>query len=411
MFKLVSRAVATTVALLPAACAVAAPLSLDQAIALAVQRSQMTHAAQASASSAAERARAAGQQPDPMLSVGIENLPATGADRFSTAALDMTMKRIAVGQEWVSADKRTARESAAGAVVRRERVMEQVAAAEVRTQAAIAYVDAYYAGEELRLASLNEAHAREELEAGKGRLATPSGNSAEVLGLAAAMGSAEDDAAALRQQQAASQANLQRWTGSRSDELKAPQIAPVPALDDFVARHPRVAALQREVEVARLEAEVARLDRDPNWRYEVAYGQRQGRPDVVSFGISIPLPIAREARQDRETAARLAMVDKAEADEAEARRAAAGAYAALSSDVRRLQERIERFQLAVLQPLSQRTAASLSAYRSNQAGLAMLFDARRAELEAQRKLLGLQRDLAKAQAQLVFQPLSQGAAQ
>jgi hypothetical protein len=33
------------------------------------------------------------------------------------------------------------------------------------------------------------------------------------------------------------------------------------------------------------------------------------------------------------------------------------------------------------------------------------------ELEAQRKLLNLQRDLAKTQAQLVFKPISQGAAQ
>jgi hypothetical protein len=105
------------------------------------------------------------------------------------------------------------------------------------------------------------------------------------------------------------------------------------------------------------------------------------------------------------------MVDKAEAELAEAQRSAAGEYAALASDATRLQERIERFRVAVLQPLKQRTATTLAAYRSNQASLVMLFEARHAELEAQRKLLGLQRDLAKAQAQLVFKPLSQGAAQ
>ncbi len=65
----------------------------------------------------------------------------------------------------------------------------------------------------------------------------------------------------------------------------------------------------------------------------------------------------------------------------------------------------------MLTPLKQRTAATLAAYRSNQASLVMLFEARHAEVEAQRKLLTLQRDLAKAQAQLVFKPISQGAAQ
>ncbi|HEY9105659.1 MAG TPA: TolC family protein [Roseateles sp.] len=175
MSQHILRAVALAAALLPAAWAVAAPLSLDQALDLAVQRSQATRAAQAGAMSAAEMARAAGQQPDPMLNVGIDNLPATGASAFSTASEDMTMKRIGISQEWVSAEKRAARVAAAGAVVRRESVMEQIAAADARMQTALAYIDAYYAREVLKLTELNEMHSREELEAGKGRLATVAG--------------------------------------------------------------------------------------------------------------------------------------------------------------------------------------------------------------------------------------------
>jgi hypothetical protein len=71
----------------------------------------MARAARAGAMSAAEMARASGQQPDPMLTVGIDNLPVTGSGRFSTNAEDMTMKRIGIAQEWVSADKRSAREA------------------------------------------------------------------------------------------------------------------------------------------------------------------------------------------------------------------------------------------------------------------------------------------------------------
>ena len=63
-----------------------------------------------------------------------------------------------------------------------------------------------------------------------------------------------------------------------------------------------------------------------------------------------------------------------------------------------------------MRPLKQRTAAALAAYRSNQASLVTLFEARHAEVEAQRKLLDLQRDLARTQAQLVFKPISQGGA-
>jgi outer membrane protein TolC len=405
------RAVVMAAAWLPALGAVAAPLSLEQAVELAVQRSQMTQSARASAMSASQMARAAGQQPDPMLTLGIDNLPATGRSRFSTNAEDMTMKRIGLAQEWVSAEKRAAREAAAQAMSRREAVMEQVAAADARLQSALAYIEAYYAGEAARLTALNERHAREELEAGKGRLATVSGSSAEVLGLASALGAAEDESADLLQQKGGFMAALQRWTGVSGVELSEPRLAVAPAQEGFVAAHPLVVARQRDIEVARQEVEVARLNRKPSWSYEVSYGQRVGRPDLVSIGVSIPLPVAPDARQDRETAAKRALVGKAEADAEEARRAAAGEYAALANDARRLQERIDRLQAAVVEPLKQRTAATLAAYRSNQASLVMLFEARHAEVEAQRKVLNLRRDLAKVQAQLNFKPIAQGALQ
>jgi len=405
------RAVALAAALLPAPWAVAAPFSLDQAIELAVQRSQMTRSAHAGALSAAEMARAAGQQADPMLNIGIDNLPVTGSNKFSTGAEDMTMKRIGIVQEWVSAEKRSAREAAAQATAGRESVMEKVAAAEARMQTAMAYVEAYYAGQALALTALNEMHAREELEAGKGRLATAAGSSGEVLGLLSAVGSAEDESGDMRQQQSTAAAGLQRWTGTTADELVEPRLAVVPTPDQFVTAHPSVVARQREIEVTRQEVQLTRLNRRPNWTYELSYGQRQGRPDLMSFVVNIPLTLAPAERQDRETAAKQGLVDKAEAELEEVRRAAAGEYAALASQSARLQERIERFQAGVLTPLKQRTAATLAAYRSNQASLVMLFEARHAEVEAQRKLLTLQRDLAKAQAQLVFKPISPGAAQ
>jgi cobalt-zinc-cadmium efflux system outer membrane protein len=380
------RAAALAVALLSARWADAAPLSLDQAMDLAVQRSQMARSARAAAAGAAEMARAAGQQPDPMLAVGIDNLPVTGADRFRTTAESMTMRRIGIAQEWVPADKRAAREAVANAAAGRDALTESVAAAEVRTQTAMAYIEAYYAGEALTLITLNEKHAREELAAGKGRLATVSGSGAEVLGLAAALGAAQDESADQRQQQGAAAASLHRWTGVPALALSEPRVPDVPTQDAFVAFSPAVATRLRDIEVARQELAATRLNRKPNWTWEVSYGQRQGMSDLVSFGVRVPLPMARAARQDRE-------------------------YTVLASDAGRLLERIERFQTGVLTPLRQRTAATLAAYRSNQASLVMLFEARHAEVEAQRKLLALRRDLAKTRAQLAFRPILQGAAQ
>lgn len=386
--------------------AAAAPLSLDTALQLAVERSEAARAASAGVLSATEAARTASQLPDPVLRVGVDNLPFTGPDRFSTTRDSMTMKRIGISQEWLSADKRAVREAAANAATARETTMAGVSIAATRLQTALAYADAFYAGQMLTLTTLMEHHAQEELEASRSRLSSAAGSSQEVLSLTGARGSSEDESADARQQQNAARLALQRWVGVMPEAL-----APIPAEPPFseeayVARHPSVVAMQREMEVATQAAALAGTNRKPNWTWEVAYGQRTGYSDMVSFGVSIPLPVAPGERQDRETASKLALVDKAEAELAEARRAATAEYLTLRSDAGRLQQRIERYRASVVIPAGQRTAAATAAYRSNQAPLATLFEARHAEVEAQRKLLTLQRDLARSQIQLAFRPLT-----
>ena len=404
------RAAAVAAAFLPA-LAGAEPLSFNQALSLAVQRSEAARAGRAAASSANEAARSAGQLPDPMLRAGMENLPVTGADRFSTTRDSMTMKRIGISQEWLSSDKRAAREGAAKAMADREAARSGVAEGEARLQTAIAYLDAWYADAALQLATQTEHHLHEELGAARARLAAATGGSAEVLQMTVASGMAEDESEEARQQQWAALVALQRWVGFRPDAVaQAPSLA-IPSEPDYVSRHPMVAALHREAEVTRLNATVAAKERTANWTWEVAYGQRTGYSDMLSFGVSIPLQVAPAQRQDLETAAKLALVEKAEAELAEATRAATADYRTLASDAERLQGRIERYRTSVVTAAQQRTAAALAAYRSNQAPLTALFEARHAEVESQRKLLALQRDLAKVQAQLAFKPLVQGGAQ
>ena len=404
------RAVALATAIIPL-CASAAPLSLENALDLAVQRSETAKSARASVASASESARAAGQMPDPMLRAGIENLPATGPDRLSTTRDFMTMKRIGLSQEVLSSDKRVARRAAAEAVVGRESATAQVAVAETRLQTALAYVEAYYAGETLKLTTRVEHHAHEELEAARARLSSSTGSSQEVLALTGARGAAEDDSADVRQQQSSASIALRRWVGVAvdMDELQLTGLLVLPTEPAYVAADPAVVGMRHNIEVARQAAAVASSERKPNWTWELSYGQRTGYSDMVSLFVSIPLQIARDQRQDRETASRLALVDKAQADLAEATRSAGAEYAKLASDCQRLLERIERFRSGVLLPAQQRTAAATAGYRSNQTSLTTLFESRHAEVEAQKKLLLLQRDLARSQAQLVFKPLLQGA--
>lgn len=148
--------VAALFAALLQASAFADPLTFEQALQLASERSQAVRAARAGALSAAEAARAQGQLPDPMLSVGLDNLPVSGAQRFRTASESMTMKRVGISQEWVTPEKRALRQAAAAAQVGREDAAGQASLAEVRLQTALAFLDAYYAAQMLKLTRLTE---------------------------------------------------------------------------------------------------------------------------------------------------------------------------------------------------------------------------------------------------------------
>jgi outer membrane protein, heavy metal efflux system len=398
------RAAAWLAAILPV-LASAASLTLTEAVERAVTRSEGARAARAGVTSASEAARAAGQLPDPMVGVSIENLPVTGGDRFSTTREAMTMKRLALSQEWVAADKRALRVAAANAAVARESAAAAAASAEARLQTALAFVDAWYAAEALKVAATNESHARESTDTAQARLASGSGVAQDVLALSSARGMAADESADARQQLASASANLVRWTGSAGGEFAAPALSMAVSEQAFVQAHPLVVTKTREMEVARQEAAVAASNRKPNWTWEIAYGQRTGQSDLVSFGVNIPWPISPSTRQDRDTASRLALADKAEAELNEALRTAVGEYRMLAGDAERLRQRIATYEADVITPASQRTSAARAAYGANQSNLAAVFEARHAELEAQRKLLQLRRDEARTLVQLTYKPV------
>ncbi|HYD75308.1 TolC family protein [Ramlibacter sp.] len=406
MCSFVSRAAVLAAISVPLACA-AAPITLPEALQLAVQRSEAARAGRASVVSAGEAAQAVGQLPDPVLGLSLENWPVTGPDRFTTTRENMTMKRIALSQEWVSAQKRSLRSGAANALVAREAAGVAAATADTRLQAALAYIDVYYAAEAVKLGVLNERHAREALETARARLSSSAGSATDVLAFSSSQGMAEDDTADLRQQLASSSIVLARWTGRTTEDLSAPNVPSAPPEQAFLDAHPVVLAKQRELEAARQDAAVAASNRHPNWTWQVAYGQRTGFSDLVTLGVSIPLPVAPAARQDRDTAAKLALIDKAEAELAEATRAAQAEYRQLASEQQHHIHRIVRYEATVLAPAVQRTAAAVGGYRSGQGSLGMVFEARHAELEARRKLLGMQRDIARMQAQLAFRPVRQ----
>ncbi|MDX2218819.1 MAG: TolC family protein, partial [Burkholderiales bacterium] len=107
------------------------PLTLDTARQLAAERSRRLTGQDALVAAARERATAATRLPDPTLRLGVNNLPVTGAERFSLTQDFMTMRSVGVAQEFTREEKRKAREA------RFEREADAVTATQAAARAEI----------------------------------------------------------------------------------------------------------------------------------------------------------------------------------------------------------------------------------------------------------------------------------
>ena len=86
-----------------------ATLTLDDAQRVAVERSRQIAAQDAAIAASREMAVAARRLPDPVATIGVNNLPVDGPDRFSLTRDFMTMRSVGVMQEFTREAKRDAR--------------------------------------------------------------------------------------------------------------------------------------------------------------------------------------------------------------------------------------------------------------------------------------------------------------
>jgi outer membrane protein TolC len=385
------------------------PLTLAEAQRRAIARSLVLPAEEAAAASAREMAVASAQRVDPVLRLGVDNVPVNGPDAWSLTQDFMTMGRVGIMQEWTSADKRRSRSARFEREADKAQAERAAAQAAVARDSALAWIDRYYA--EANLALIGEQAVEAQLEIDEAEVAYRAGRGAQAdifaaRGAKAALAERASDA---RRRVATAITMLTRWVGRGADAPLAgtPDFATVPfergRVEAQVEHHPQIAMLEQAEALALAEVKVAQANRDPDWSFEIAYQQRgSAYSNMMSVGISVPLTWDRVNRQDREVAAKLALVDRARALREDALRTHAAEVATMLEEWDNGRERLALYADS-LQPLArERTTAAVAAYRGGKGALADVLSARRSELDVRRDALMLERETARLWAQLAF---------
>lgn len=399
--------VAAALAAIPCAAPAAETLTLREAQRAAVERSRSLDGQRLAVAAAREMASAAGRLPDPVLTLGVENVPAQGADRFSLSADPMTMKRIGVMQELTRSDKLGLRSERYEAEARKGLAEQEALVASIQRDTALAWLDAWYA--EAMVASLAEQRARavEETQAAEATYRAGRGSQPDVLMAHANVAMIDDRIAEVQRKARSARTMLARWVGEGADRALGPRPAigelDVAHHDQVIAGHPQLEALARAEEAASAEAKLASANRNPDWSVQFAWQERTSRyGDMFSVMVSVPLPWDRANRQDREVAAKLAAVEQARATRDETLRMHIAEFRAMEQEWESNRSRIVRYEREIVPLATARSEATLAAYRAGKSTQAEVLAARRAELEARLQSLTIEYETARLWAQLNY---------
>ncbi|QGX41640.1 TolC family protein [Permianibacter aggregans] len=374
---LLMTAIATTPAL--------SAMTLQEALRLAALHSQALPAQHYSAEAARERAIAAGTLPDPVLRLAVENVPVDGPMRFSLDAERMTMRSIGVSQTFTRAAKREARQQ-------RYQQEEQVANARwhwqlsnLQTETAKAWLSLHFQRRLLHWQEQQREQAAHQSEAMKTAFGSGRATQQEWWAVQSQLLQLDEKLLAQRTQVENAEMRLQRWIGAEQSLVLAdaiPDISTLPfdlqQLRLAVDEYPEIIAMNAQEQLSKAEANVAKAETQSDWSWSVMYGVRDSDfGDMLSVGVSIPLQLNQENRQQRDYAAKLSEANQRRAETEEKRRLllldVQQKWNAWQSALARQQQ----YQEQLLPLAESRAAATQTAFASNRASMAAVFDARR----------------------------------
>jgi len=389
-------------------CSLATPslaLTYAEALALAEHSSPALRAQQAALAGAVSAQGAASALPDPRLSVGVENLAISGADRFSLTRDFMTMQRIGLMQEVPNRAKREARSQGAQARAERDRALLALGSLQLRQALNRSWLSTQFALQ--RLAALEEIVLENQRlqDTLPGRMAAGTAQAAELLMArqeALALADRRDD---LSREALKARAALRRLVGPRADEALMGEGATAALEPDQVRaqlnRLADVAVYPAMLGMAQAELREAQAESRGDWSWEVAYSRR-GRQwgDMVSFQVSFDLPWQKDRRQLPAINAKQRETERIEAEREDLLQRRAQEVEEQLAELGALDRQLDRLQGAGLRLAHERVDLAMAGYQSGKAELAAVLSVRRELLETRLRAIELEAQRADLRARL-----------
>lgn len=284
-------------------------LELDEAVSLAIRRSAELKQLDAIKQAQLQLSVAQSQLPDPVLTMGLMNVP---TDSFDLNQEAMTQAQLGIAQSFPKGRSlyytQREKEHLSAATEYRRALMKLDITRKVR----LAWLELWYWQKVEEKTKEKRKFFAELIEITESMLANNKAEQYDVIGAQLELSDLDNRLIKIAQKRHVAQASLSRWTGPIQEKLSLAQLPSLPKLQplDWLRRnfekHPLLLSDSAEIRAAKAAMNKACEQYKPGITTGIMYGIRQGRnldqskrADFVSATIKMDLPMFPGNRQTR----------------------------------------------------------------------------------------------------------------
>lgn len=353
--------------------------SLEEILALAVERSPILAEAQGAMKESRGQQIAAGAYPNPVLSGGAGK----GSIRDPSTGVSIIEHTVAVEQPIEWSPKRQARQDAAQAGVAGARAGLEAATLNLMSDIKVAFYQLLLAQRDAELAAQNVATVEVVLRTARLRVAAGEATSFDTMKAGVELQKAQKEVARARNGLLVAKSRLNTLTAgglgkqfaiegtfqSLKQELNVDQL-----VTEAVERHPALRRLSKLAEQAGLMVEFERESRIPNINVMGQYHREAGDESIIA-GLTVPIPVWYRRQGEIETA--LGAKHRAVAERERAQNELEQAVIQHAQEVRTAQDQLRVFETGLLKQAEQILTVARTSFRQGAASLLDLLDAQR----------------------------------
>lgn len=412
------RVVVVVVTLAPVFVHAQVSYSLKEAIAVALENDPWLAGSRFRQEAMVAESVAAGQLPDPVLSVGLANMP---VDSLDFGREPMTQFQVGLAQTFPRGESRPLKQQQLAELSAKQIYLRQDRRAKVAMTVAQLWLDAYRYGETIRLIRQDRPLFEQLVEISQARYTTTAGRvrQQDLVRAQLELTQLDDRLTKLEEARHVAKGQLSEWLpGTEPGVFSVAGEMPVLALAYPVSdgetalahllEHPAIESLEQDIVASATGVDLARQSYKPEWGVRAGYGYRdedptgQDRSDFFSVSLTLDMPLFTAKRQDKEVKAAIARTGAAKTEKQLMLRNLRSGLETGQARLQRLDERRDLYQQRLLRQTVEQTEAALAAYTNDMGDFAEVVRSRIAELNAKIDFLTLRVDRLKTIAQLNY---------